>query len=75
VRPQTVITSGEWSEIFLIEGAASILPPLESSSWDTRNLSMRETADPCPFLALSKVYSFFDIFLKLSRVQASTRPC
>ncbi len=75
VRPQTVITSGEWSEIFLIDGAASILPPLEFSSWDTRNLSIRETADPWPFLPLSKVYSFFDIFLKLSRVQASSNPC
>ncbi len=31
-RPQTIKTNGEWSEIFLMDGAASILPPLESSS-------------------------------------------
>ncbi len=59
VRPQIVNTSGEWSEIFLMDGAASILPPLESSSCETRNLSIRETADPWPFLPLSNVYSFF----------------
>ncbi|CAK9861926.1 unnamed protein product [Sphagnum jensenii] len=46
VRPQTIITSGEWSEIFFMDGAASIFPPLESSSWETWNLSIRETADP-----------------------------
>jgi len=59
VRPQIVNTSGEWSEIFLMDGAASILPPLESSSCKTRNLSIWETADPWPFLPLSNVYSFF----------------
>jgi len=32
VRPQTVNTSREWSEIFLMDGAISIFPPLESSS-------------------------------------------
>ncbi len=58
VRPQIVNTSGEWSEIFLMDGAASILPPLEYSSCETRNLSIRETADPWPFLPLSNVYSF-----------------
>ncbi len=57
-----------------MDGAASILPPLASSSCETRNLSILETADPWPFLPLSKVYSFFDIFLKLSRVQASNSP-
>jgi len=31
-RPQIVKTNGEWSEIFLMDGATSILPPLESSS-------------------------------------------
>ncbi len=46
VRPQIVNTSGEWSEIFLMDGAASILPPLESSSCEIRNLSIREMADP-----------------------------
>jgi hypothetical protein len=46
VHPQTVNTSEEWSEIFLMDGAASILPPLESSSWETRNLSIWETVDP-----------------------------
>ncbi len=57
-RPQIVMTRGEWSEIFLMDGAASILPPLASSSCETRNLSILETADPWPFLLLSKVYSF-----------------
>ncbi len=74
VRPQIVITRREWSEIFLTHGEASILPPLESSSYDTWNLSILETADPWPFLPLSKVYSFSDIFLKLSRAHASIRP-
>ncbi len=46
MRPQIVNTSGEWSEIFLMDGAASILPPLESNSCKTRNLSIREMADP-----------------------------
>jgi hypothetical protein len=29
-----------------MDGAASILPPLESNSCKTRNLSIREMADP-----------------------------
>ncbi len=41
VRPQIVNTSGEWSEIFLMDGAASILPPLR---WvlERRQLSLDE---------------------------------
>jgi hypothetical protein len=57
-----------------MDGVASILPPLASSSCETRNLSILETVDPWPFLPLSKVYFFFYIFLKLSRVHASIRP-
>ncbi|CAK9200726.1 unnamed protein product [Sphagnum troendelagicum] len=66
-----VSSRGEWSEILRIKGAASILPPLASSSCETRNLSILEMADPWPFLPLSKVKTFLDIFRKLSRVQAS----
>ncbi len=57
-----VSTRGEWSEILRIEGAASILPPLLSSSWEIRNLSILETAAPWPFFPLSYVNSFLDIF-------------
>jgi hypothetical protein len=32
VHPQTVNTSGELSKNFLMDGAASISPPLESNS-------------------------------------------
>jgi hypothetical protein len=46
VRPQIIIIRGEWSEIFLMDGAASILPPLESSSFKIRNLLILETIDP-----------------------------
>jgi hypothetical protein len=37
-------------------------------------LSILETADPWPFLPLSKVKAFLVIFRKLSRVQASVSP-
>jgi hypothetical protein len=59
-------TKGEWSENFYIEVATSILPPLESRSWEMKNLSMRDTAEHAPDLPLSKVNSFADIFRKLS---------
>ncbi len=66
-------TKGEWFENFQIKVAASILPPLESRSWETRNLSMHGTADHAPDLPLSKVNSFADIFRKLSSFHASIR--
>ncbi len=72
--PQIVIMSGEWSNNFLMEAAASIRPPLSSISWETKNLSILETAEWALDLPLSNVKFFFDIFLKLSSLQASTRP-
>jgi hypothetical protein len=41
-------TRGEWFENFWIKTVASILSPLESKSWETRNLSMREIAKCAP---------------------------
>ncbi len=67
-------TRGDWSENFWIEVVASILPPLESRSWETKNLSMHETAKHAPDLPLSKVNSFADIFRKLSSCHASIKP-
>ncbi len=52
MRPHIVMTKGEWSEILLMEGAASILPLLESISYETKNLSILETANPEPTLPL-----------------------
>ncbi len=54
-------TKGEWSENFRIKATASILPPLESRSWELRNLSMRGTAECAPDLPLLKENSFADI--------------
>ncbi len=51
-------TKGEWFENFRIEVAASILSPLESRSWETRNLSMHKIAERALDLLLSKVNSF-----------------
>jgi len=64
-------TRGEWSENFRIKVATSILPPLESRSWEMRNLSMRETVERVLDLPLLKVNSFIDIFRKLSSFHAS----
>ncbi len=64
-------TRGEWSENFRIKVATSILPPLESRSWETKNLFLREIAERMPDLPLSKVNSFMDIFQKLSSFHAS----
>jgi hypothetical protein len=55
-------TKGEWSENFRIEVAASILLPLKSRSWETRNLSIRDIAKRAQDLPLSKVNSFANIF-------------
>jgi hypothetical protein len=67
-------TKGEWSKNFRIEVAASILPPLESRSWETRNLSMCEIAKCALDLPLLNINSFADIFQKLSSYHASIRP-
>ncbi len=67
-------TRGEWSENFRIRVATSILPSLESRSWEMRNLSMCETAKLALDLPLSKVNSFTDIFRKLSSYHASIKP-
>ncbi len=67
-------TRGEWSKNFQIEVAASILPPLKSRSWETRNLFMHETTKRTPDLPLSKVNSFADIFWKQSSFHATISP-
>ncbi len=67
-------TKGEWSKNFWIEAAASIFLPLESKSWEMRNLSMCETIECAPDLSLSKVNSFANIFQKLSSYHASIKP-
>ncbi len=67
-------TKGEWSKSFLIDAIASILPPLSSISYETRNLSIRDTTERAPDLLLSYVNSFFDILRKLSSLQASASP-
>jgi hypothetical protein len=66
-------TKGQWSKNFQIEMAASVLLPFESRSWETRNLSMRETAECALDLSLSKVNSFVDIFQKLSSYHVSIK--
>ncbi len=43
---------GEWSQNFRIKMAASILLPLESKSWETKNLSMHKTAEFAPDVPL-----------------------
>ncbi len=55
-------TRGEWSKNFRIEMATSILLPLESRSWEIKNLSMREIVERALDLLLLKVNSFVDIF-------------
>jgi hypothetical protein len=65
---------GEWSESFLTEAAASIRPPLSSTDWETKNLSILDIAEDAPGRPLSKVNSFLESFRKLSRRQASDNP-
>jgi hypothetical protein len=67
-------TKVEWFENFQIEMAASILAPIESKSWEMRNLKMHEIAECALDLLLSKVNSFVDIFQKLSSYHASIKP-
>jgi hypothetical protein len=57
-----------------MEAADSILPPLDSRPCEIMYLSILETAAPDPDLPLSKVYAFFDIFWKLSEIQALDNP-
>ncbi len=64
---------GEWSDSFLTEVADSILPPRESMSWETKNLSIEDMVELALNLPLSYVYAFLDIFWKLSRHHASNR--
>jgi hypothetical protein len=68
------MTRGEWSESFFTEAAASIRPPLSSTDWETKNLSIRDIAEDAPVRPLSKVNSFLENFQKLSRHQASDNP-
>ncbi|CAM6062200.1 unnamed protein product [Sphagnum tenellum] len=67
------MTSGEWSESLLTEAAASIRPPLSSTDWETKNLSIQNNAEDALGRPLSKV-NFLESFLKLSRHQASDSP-
>jgi len=39
------MTKGEWCESFLIEAATSIRPPLSSTDWKTKNLSILDIAE------------------------------
>jgi len=68
------MTRGEWSENFLTEAAASICPPLSSTDWETKNLSILDIVEDAPGRPLSKVNSFLESFRKLSRRQASDNP-
>ncbi len=72
--PQTEMTRGEWFESFLTEAVASIRLPLSSMDWETKNLSILDTAEVAPGCPLSKVNSFLESFLKLSKCQASDNP-
>ncbi len=72
--PQTEMTRGEWSESFLIEATASIRPPLSSTDWETKNLSILDIAEDAPRRPLLKVNSFLESFLKLSKHQTSDSP-
>jgi hypothetical protein len=67
-------TRGEWFENFQIKVAASIVPPLESRSWEMRNLFIHKTAKHALDFPLLKVNSFVDIFRKLSSFHVSIRP-
>jgi hypothetical protein len=51
--PQIVIMRGKWSQNFLTEAAASILPPLSFKVWETMNLSILDTAEVAPAFMLS----------------------
>jgi len=74
------VKEGEPALLFFQEGYVKIgdgfysPPPGIQLLRETKNLSILETTDPRSFLPLSKVNSFLDIFLKLSRVQASVSP-
>ncbi|CAK9229844.1 unnamed protein product [Sphagnum troendelagicum] len=53
--PHTEMTRGEWFESFLTEAATSIRPPLSSTDWETKNLSILDIAEDAPGRLLSKI--------------------
>jgi hypothetical protein len=56
------MTKGEWFESFLTEAVASIRPPFSSTDWETKNLSILDTAEVALGRPLSKVNSFLESF-------------
>ncbi|CAN5951458.1 unnamed protein product [Sphagnum jensenii] len=55
------MVSGEWSVSFLIEVKATIRPPLSSTDWETRNLSMRDSTEEDPCWPLLNVNFFCEL--------------
>jgi hypothetical protein len=72
--PQIVRTRRKWFDNFRTDVVASIHPLLYPKSRKTMNLLMREIAERILNLRLSKVYSFLDIFWKMSSFQAFANP-